>query len=460
MKKENLWMKRKKELTDIDKFAEEYKLFISSCKTERECVSELTELAKAKGFKSLESVIAGGEGLHPGSRVYVSHMGKTMLLFVIGQDPMEEGMLLVGSHLDSPRLDLKPNPLYEKDDIALLETHYYGGIKKYQWVATPLALHGVICKRNGETVKVAIGETQTDPVLGVSDLLIHLAVNQMDKKIKDAVTGEDLNAMVGSVPLEGDEKEKVKRAVLKILDEKYDVTEKDLVSAELTLVPAGRARDYGIDRSMIMAYGHDDKVCAYPAVRSIIDLDVPKKTCVCVLTDKEEIGSVGATGAQSRFFENSVAEVMEAKGEYSELRLRRALQRSKMLSADVTAAFDPNYPDVMEKNNCAYAGQGIAFNKYTGARGKSGASDANAEYIAWVRKVMDTANVFYQVNEMGKVDVGGGGTIAFVMANFGMEVIDCGVPVFNMHAPWEIVSKLDLYETWKAYGAFYRSGGI
>ena len=457
MDKINLWKERKSVLHEIDKFAEEYKIFISANKTERECVAAFTEIAKAKGFKDLQSVREKGESLVAGDKVYVTHMNKTMLLFVIGEDDIEKGMKLTGAHIDSPRLDLKPNPLYEKDDLGMLETHYYGGVKKYQWVATPLALHGVVCKKNGETVKIVIGENTKDPVLGVSDLLIHLAQKQMEKKAKEAVEGENLNAMCGSIPLEGEDKKAVKKALLKILREKYDMSDEDFLSAELTLLPAGPARDYGIDRSMIMAYGHDDKICAYPAVRAIVDIDHPQKTLCCVLTDKEEVGSIGATGAESRFFENSVAEVMDAMGHYSELALRHVLQNSEMLSADVTAAFDPNYPDVMEKNNCAYAGQGLAFNKYTGARGKSGASDANAEFVAKIRKIMDDAGVHYQVNELGKVDVGGGGTIAYIMANYGMDVIDCGVPVFNMHAPWEIASKIDIYETLKGYEAFYQS---
>ena len=455
MEKKNLWSVRRKELHEVDKFAEEYKLFISRCKTERECVAEITEYAKAKGFKDLADIIAKKETLVPGSKVYAQHMGKTILLFVIGSEDIEGGMNLVGAHLDSPRLDLKPNPLYEDTDLALFETHYYGGIKKYQWVAMPLALHGVVCKRNGEKVQITIGENPKDPVLGVTDLLIHMAQKQMEKKASVVVEGEDLNALVGSIPASDGEKEAVKRHILEVLSEKYDISEKDFQSAELTLVPAGPARDYGIDRSMIMAYGQDDRACVYPAVRAITELSAPKHTCVCVLTDKEEIGSMGATGAESRFFENTVAELMNAMGRYSELALRRTLQNSQMLSADVAIVFDPNYPDVGDKNNCAYAGQGLAFNKYTGSRGKFGASDARAEFVARVRRILDDANVSYTFCELGKVDQGGGGTIAYIMANYGMDVIDCGVPVFNMHAPWEISSKIDLFEAWKGYGAFY-----
>ena len=457
MKRENIWMRRKGVLNEVDKFAEEYKLFIGNCKTERECVSEMIELAKAKGFVDLNDVIKNGTALAPGSRVYSSHMGKTLILYVVGYAEPEEGLRLVGSHLDSPRLDLKPNPLYEKEGIAMFETHYYGGVKKYQWTALPLALHGVVCKKNGETVRFALGEKSTDPVLGISDLLIHLSQKQLEKKGSLVVEGEDLNAMAGTIELDDEEKDATKKAILKIFKDKYDIDEEDFVSAELTLVPAGGARDYGIDRSMIMAYGHDDKVCAYPGVRALLSLDTPQHTCACVLTDKEEVGSVGATGAMSRFFENSVADLLQGLGKYSEHRLRRVLQNSKMLSADVTAAFDPNYPDVMEKNNAAFAGQGLAFNKYTGARGKSGASDANAEFVAEIRKIMDDAGVSYSFSELGKVEQGGGGTIAYLMANYGMNVIDCGVPVFNMHAPFEIISKIDLYETLKGYEAFYKS---
>ena len=455
--RKNLWMERRRELTDVDKFAEEYKLFISRCKTERECVSELIELAKAKGFRNLKEIIKNGDRLIPGTKVYVEHMGKTLALFVIGKNPLEQGMRIIGAHIDSPRLDLKPNPLYEDEEIALLKTHYYGGIKKYLWVATPLALHGVIVKKNGESITVTIGENAKDPVFGVSDLLVHLSVDQMDKTVRKAVDAEAMNVMLGSIPLEGEEKDAVKKRMLRILKERYDVAEEDLLSAELTMVPAGPAKDYGLDRSMIMAYAQDDKVCAYPAIRAIIDLEVPQYTCVCFLTDKEETGSLGATGAHSRFFENTIADLIDLTGDYSELKVRHALQNSKMLSADVTAAFDPNYPEVMEKNNCAFAGQGLAFSKYTGSGGKYKASDANAEFIAQIRRIMDAAGVHYSFSEIGKVDCGGGGTIAYVMANYGMEVIDCGVPVFNMHAPWEITSKIDVYETLKGYEAFYRA---
>ena len=382
-------------------------------------------------------------------------MKKALLIFRIGEKPVTEGMRFLGAHIDSPRMDLKQNPLYENTNLALLETHYYGGIKKYQWVTLPLALHGVIAKKNGEVMNICIGEDPEDPVFGVSDLLIHLAAKQMSKKVSEAVTGENLNVLVGSRPLAGtEEKETVKANILALLAEKYGITEEDFISAEIEVVPAGPARDYGLDRSMIMGYGQDDRVCAYPSFRAILDEGTPQYTSVCLLTDKEEIGSVGATGMHSRFYENTVAELMNVLGCYSELNLRRTLAHTKVLSSDVSAAFDPNYPDVMEKNNAAFFGCGPVFNKYTGSRGKSGSNDANAEYIAWLRACMDDADIRYQTSELGKVDEGGGGTIAYILANLGMEVIDFGVAVLNMHAPWEITSKADIYETYLAYRAF------
>ena len=457
MKNENIWKKLEREKKDIFAFAEEYKEFISVCKTERECVKKITEIAEKEGFIDLSKLSGKRKKLKAGDRFYSSLMGKTIMLGVVGREKIVNGMNIAGAHIDSPRLDLKPNPLYENTDIAMLDTHYYGGIKKYQWVALPLSLHGVVCKKDGTTVEFDLGEKEGDPVLGVSDLLIHLAQNQMTKKGNVVVEGEDLNAMAGTIPKNLEKKDPVKKAVLDILKKEYGIEEGDLLSAELSLLPAGPARDYGIDRSMIMAYGQDDKVCAFPAVKAVTNLKAPERTCICLLTDKEEIGSVGATGMHSRFFENSVADLLDAAGEYSEMALRHALQNSCMLSADVTAAFDPNYPDVMEKNNCGYQGQGLQFSKYTGSRGKSGSNDASAEYIAKLRKVMDDAKVYYRISELGKVDAGGGGTIAYIMANYGMDVIDCGVPVFNMHAPWEITSKLDVYETLKGYEAFYNN---
>ena len=386
--------------------------------------------------------------------MYANNMGKALALFVIGEKPIQEGMRILGAHIDSPRLDLKQNPLYEEAEQALLDTHYYGGVKKYQWVTLPMALHGVVVKEDGTKVNVVIGESKDDPVVGISDLLIHLSAKQMQKKATEVIEGENLNVLVGSIPLEGEETEGVKENILSILKEKYEIEEKDFVSAELEVVPAGEARDFGLDRSMIMAYGQDDRVCAYPSYKAIEAVTEAEYTSVCLLVDKEEIGSVGATGMHSRFFENTVAEVMNACGTYSELLVRRALKNSCMLSSDVSAGFDPNYPEVMEKNNCAFLGHGLTFNKYTGSRGKSGSNDANPEYIARLRRVMDEQNVSFQTAELGKVDVGGGGTIAYILAAYDMDVIDSGVAVLNMHAPWEIASKVDIYEAYKGYQAF------
>ena len=377
---------------------------------------------------------------------------------MIGSEDMEQGMNILGAHIDSPRLDLKQNPLYEDTDMVLLDTHYYGGVKKYQWVTLPLALHGVIAKKDGTVIPVNIGEKPEDPVFGVSDLLIHLAADQMEKKASKVIEGEDMDVLVGSLPLydEKDEekKELVKKNVLRILQEQYDIEEEDFLSAEIEVVPAGAARDYGFDRSMIMGYGHDDRVCAYPSFMAMLAVEAPKRTLACLLVDKEEIGSVGATGMQSRFFENTVAELVNACGDYSELKVRRALKNSKVLSSDVSAAFDPNYPSVMEKRNAAYFGRGLVFNKYTGSRGKSGSNDAGAEYVGSLRRIMDDAGVSYQTAELGKVDQGGGGTIAYILGNYDMQVIDSGVAVLNMHAPWEIISKVDLYEAYRGYIAF------
>ena len=378
-------------------------------------------------------------------------------MYLIGEEPLEKGMRILGAHIDSPRLDLKQNPLYEDQELALLDTHYYGGVKKYQWVTLPLALHGVVSKKDGENVTVVIGEEEQDPVLGISDLLIHLSQKQLQKTAAEVVEGEKLDMLVGSIPLEGEEEEPVKAQILAILKEKYGIEEEDFLSAEFEVVPAGKARDYGLDRSMIMGYGQDDRVCSYPSFAAIMKQEQVKYTSVCLLVDKEEIGSVGATGMQSKFFENTTAEVMNACGQYSELKLRRALKNSMMLSSDVSAAFDPNFPEVMEKKNSAYLGHGMTFNKYTGARGKSGSNDANAEYLAKLRKVMDEEQVAFQTAELGKVDQGGGGTIAYILANYNMEVIDCGVAVLNMHAPWEITSKVDVYEAYRGYCAFLQN---
>ncbi|HZJ82965.1 MAG TPA: aminopeptidase [Clostridia bacterium] len=444
-----------KDLDDLFAFSEGYKDFISKCKTERECIAEFIEKAEKKGYMNLETLIEKGQGLKAGDKVYASNSGKTLALVVVGSEPLEEGLRILGAHVDSPRLDLKQNPLYEDSGLAMLKTHYYGGIKKYQWVTLPLAIHGVVVKKDGTVVDVVIGEDDNDPVVGVSDLLIHLASDQMDKKLSKAIEGEDLNIAIGSIPLGNkEEKDRVKKNILKLLYEKYGIIEEDFVSAELQVVPAGKARDYGLDRSMIMAYAHDDRVCAHTAFEALMDIENPDKTCVALMVDKEEIGSVGSTGMTSKFFENTMAETMNLVGDYSELKLRRCLAASKMLSCDVSAGFDPNFPSVMEPKNSAYLGKGIAFNKYTGSRGKSGSNDANPEFIAQLRSIMEKHNITWQTAELGKVDQGGGGTIAYILAEYGMEVIDCGVPVHNMHAPWEIASKADIYETMKGYRAF------
>ena len=394
-----------------------------------------------------------------GDRVYANNMGKGMALFVIGKESMEKGMNILGAHIDSPRLDLKQDPLYEDTDFAMLDTHYYGGIKKYQWVTLPLALHGVIAKKDGTVVKLNVGDKPGDPVFGVSDLLIHLSGEQLEKKAAKVIEGENLDLLIGSIPMQSEDekvKEKVKANIMNLLSKEYGIEEEDFLSAEIEVVPAGEARDYGFDRSMIMGYGHDDRVCAYPSFEAMLVSEDPEITSVCLLVDKEEIGSVGASGMQSRFFENTVAEVMAAAGSYSELALRSALANSKVLSSDVSAAFDPNFPSVMTKRNTAYFGKGLVFNKYTGSRGKGGSNDANAEYIGKLRNIMDTNEVSFQTAELGKVDQGGGGTIAYILANYGMNVIDSGVPVLNMHAPWEIISKVDLYEAYRGYIAFLK----
>ena len=466
MERLNAWNKYDEDMKKkVFDFADEYRRFISLCKTERECVEEGVRILKASGYKDLKDVIAADEKLKAGDKVYAVNMNKAIVAFNIGETSIESGMNILGAHIDSPRLDIKQNPLYEETGLVLLDTHYYGGIKKYQWVATPLALHGVVALKDGTTVKVVIGEDIDDTVVGISDLLIHLASEQMDKKAAKVVEGEALDILVGSMPLKQESaksdkedcKDAVKKNILALLKEKYGIEEEDFMSAELEAVPAGPARDYGIDRSMIIGYGHDDRVCAYPSLIALVNADMPKRTGVCILVDKEEIGSVGATGMQSRFFENMVAEVMDRCGDYSELKLRRALANSYMLSSDVSAAYDPNYASVFEKKNAAYFGKGMVFNKYTGARGKSGSNDASAEFVGKLRKVMDDADVAFQTAELGKVDIGGGGTIAYILANLDMNVIDSGIAVQNMHAPYEVISKADLYETLKGYEAFLKN---
>ncbi len=466
MEKKNVWEKYPKgdKREEVFRFAEEYRRFISDCKTERECAARLYADAKAAGFRDLDELIAAGEPVRAGDRIVACNMGKGLAMFIVGQKPLEAGMNILGAHIDSPRLDLKQVPLYEDTEMALLDTHYYGGVKKYQWVTLPLALHGVICKKDGTVVTVNIGDKPQDPVFGISDLLIHLSSEQLEKKAAKVIEGESLDVLIGSIPAQEseedeekkDKKERVKANILDILSEEYGIDEEDFLSAEIEIVPAGAARDYGFDRSMIMGYGHDDRVCAYPSFAAMLKVEQPEYTSVCLLVDKEEIGSVGATGMHSRFFENCVAEVMNLMGIYSELAMRRAMKNSKVLSSDVSAAFDPNYPAVMEKKNAAYFGKGLVFNKYTGSRGKSGSNDANAEYMAKLRRIFDDAGVAFQTAELGKVDQGGGGTIAYILANYGMNVIDSGVAVLNMHAPWEIISKADLYEALLGYIAFLK----
>ncbi|MBE5962116.1 MAG: aminopeptidase [Lachnospiraceae bacterium] len=449
----NAWNKyTDAQLASVFELSEGYKKFISDCKTERECALEVIRQAEAEGYKDLMKV----DSVKPGDKVYYNNMDKAVALFLVGSEPLEKGMKLLGAHIDSPRIDLKQVPLYEDTEMALFDTHYYGGIKKYQWVTLPLAIHGVVCKKDGTTVNVVIGEDDSDPVVGITDLLVHLSADQMDKKAAKVIEGEDLNVLIGSQPLKGKEKEAVKANILKLLKEKYDFEEADFLSAELEVVPAGKARDFGIDRSMVMGYGQDDRVCSYTSMKALFELESIDRTAVCILVDKEEVGSIGATGMHSKFFENAVAELMDKLGQYSEIKLRRAFQNSHMLSSDVSAAFDPNYPAVMEKKNSAYFGRGIVFNKYTGSRGKGGCNDANPEYIAKLRAAMEAHGVNYQTAELGKVDQGGGGTIAYIMAQYNMEVIDSGVAVLNMHAPWEITSKADIYEAKEGYVAFLK----
>jgi aspartyl aminopeptidase len=460
MYRKNAWEKyNEQQMQDVMSFGEGYKQFISEGKTERLCVKLTVEMAEAKGFRNLEEIIKNNEELKAGDKVYALNMGKNIALFVIGEKPMEEGLRILGAHIDSPRLDLKQNPLYESENFALLDTHYYGGIKKYQWVTLPLALHGVVVKKDGTVVELAIGEKEDDPVFGISDLLPHLAQDQMQKKANVVIEGENLDVTFGSIPLKAEDDEAVKDAVkaniMKILKDTYDIEEEDFLSAELEVVPAGKARDYGLDRSMIMGYGHDDRVCSYTSLMAILDVEKCTYTNCCILVDKEEIGSVGATGAQSVWMENTIAELMaHIDGTESMIKVRRALANTKMLSSDVSAAVDPLFASVSEKKNAAFLGQGIVLNKYTGARGKSGSNDANPEYIAEIRRVFDDAEVCWQTAELGKVDQGGGGTIAYILGNYNMNVIDAGVAVINMHAPWEVVSKADVYEAYRAYKAF------
>ena len=459
MERENAWKKYDcAALEELEALSCRYKSFLDNGKTERECADFAVELAKKHGYVSLEEAVKSGEKLAPGAKLWSAPMGKAIMMFIIGKQPMENGINIVGAHIDSPRIDVKQNPLYEDSDLAYLDTHYYGGIKKYQWVTLPLAIHGVVVKKDGTKINVVIGEDDADPVLCISDLLIHLSQEQMQKKAAEVIGGEDLNLIIGGRPLkDADEKEKelVKANMLKLLKDKYGFEEEDFLSAELEIVPAGRARDLGLDRSMILGYGHDDRVCAYAELEAILGIEgIPERTVCCLFADKEEIGSVGATGMQAKYFENAFAELMALTGDFCELKLRRGLANSKMLSCDVSAGFDPNFASAFEKKNAAFLGRGVCFNKYTGSRGKSGSNDANAEYMAEVRKIMDDASVSFQTAELGRVDLGGGGTIAYICALYCMNVIDSGVAVLSMHAPWEIISKADLYEAMRGYKAF------
>ena len=460
--KENIWTTyNESQLAELNEINEKYKECLNAGKTERECVELSIRMAEAAGYRRISDVAAAGDKLKAGDKIYAVNMNKMLVLFRIGEEPISGGMNILGAHIDSPRIDVKQNPLYENEGLAYLDTHYYGGIKKYQWVAQPLSLHGVIVKKDGTVQKVSIGEDENDPVFVITDLLVHLAHEQMEKKASKVIDGEKLDLLIGNRPIEavagdGEEKETIKANVLRLLKEKYDMEEADFTSAELEIVPAGKARDCGLDRSMILSYGQDDRVCAFTSLFAMLDVAEAKRTGCCLLVDKEEIGSVGATGMHSKFFENVVAELIALTEGESELKVRRALAKSRMLSSDVSAAYDPMYAEAFEKRSSAFFTNGLTFNKFTGSRGKSGSNDANAEYIAAIRRTMDDAGVAYQFAELGRVDLGGGGTIAYIMANYGMEVIDSGVAVLNMHAPYEVSSKADVYEAVKGYRAFLK----
>ncbi len=461
MERKNAWTTYDAaEAEKLEKINADYKNCLDAGKTERECIQLTVKRIEEQGYRNIKDIIKSGEKVKAGDKIYAVCMNKTIAIFHMGTKPLEEGMNILGAHIDSPRIDVKQNPLYENEEFAYLDTHYYGGIKKYQWVTLPLALHGVIVKKDGTTVPVSIGEKEDDPVFVITDLLIHLASKQMEKKASTVVEGEKLDLLIGSRPIEQDEtlekkeKEAVKANVMSLLKEYYDMEEEDFLSAELEIVPAGKARDCGLDRSMVLAYGQDDRVCAFTSLFAMLDVEKVEHTACCILVDKEEIGSVGATGMHSRFFENTVAELVAMTEGESDLKVRRALMNSRMLSSDVSAAYDPMYAEVFEKRSSAFFGKGLVFNKFTGSRGKSGSNDANAEYLAKIRNAMDAKKVSYQFAELGKVDAGGGGTIAYIMANYGMEVIDSGVAVLSMHAPWEVTSKADVYEAYKGYKAF------
>ena len=458
MKKESAWKKyREEDLEKLNNICEDYKKFLTVSKTEREAAKEIIRRAEDKGYKNLDDYIKNNVEIRPGDKIYVNNKGKAVALFHIGTKPITEGMNILGAHIDSPRIDLKANPIYESDGFVYFDTHYYGGIKKYHWVTLPLALHGVIVKKDGQKIEICIGEDKDDPVVGITDLLPHLAGEQMKKESSKLIEGEDLDILIGNKPKiinNQEEKEEIKSNILALLKEKYDIEEDDFLSAEIEAVPAGAARDFGLDRSMIMSYGQDDRVCAYTSLEAFLEVEETEKTLSCILVDKEEIGSVGATGMESHFFDNAIAEICVLMNDNSPLAVRRVLNHSKMLSSDVNAAYDPLYKSVMDKKNASEFGLGVVFCKFTGSRGKSGSNDANAEYIAELRKIMDDANVSFQISELGKVDIGGGGTIAYILANYNVEVIDCGVGVLSMHAPWEVTSKADIYEAYRGYIAF------
>lgn len=451
----NVWEEISKNgnIQEVLEYSKSYMDFLDKGKTERLSIKEIQRLATEKGYISLEEAMEKGN-IKFGDKIYAINKDKAIALFLIGKNELEKGLKIVGGHIDSPRIDIKANPLYEEANLGFLKTHYYGGIKKYQWTTIPLAMHGVVILKDGKRVDICIGEDDSDPVFSITDLLVHLSADQMQKKLGEGISGESLNILIGHMPLEGEEKEAIEANILKLLNEKYEMTEEDFLSAEIQMVPAGKARDLGFDRSMILGYGHDDRVCSYAAVKSILDIDASDYTSVVLCVDKEEVGSQGNTGMQSRFFENTLAELIELEGNYSELKVRRSMANSKVLSADVSAGYDPNFADAYEKRNSAYMGRGLVLNKYTGVKGKAGCNDANAEFMAEVRRIFNKENVIWQTAELGKVDQGGGGTIAYILANYGAEVIDCGVSVLNMHAPYEIVSKADLYEMYKGYKAF------
>ena len=455
---ESIWNKLdESQLETLEQVSEEYKKFLDTGKTEREATKSILEFAEENDFISLDEILKSGKKVTAGTKIYVNNKDKAAALFVIGGEDLEQGMNIIASHVDSPRIDLKQFPLYEEDELAFLKTHYYGGIKKYQWVTLPLALHGVVVKTSGEKVYMNIGEDENDPVFFITDLLPHLAKDQMTKTLADAIIGEGLNILFGSIPYNDSEiSQKVKLNVLDILNKKYGIREQDFSTAELQIVPAGKARDVGIDRSMIGGYGQDDRVCVYTSLRAILDTDTPKRTSVALFADKEEVGSLGNTGMESRFFENTVAEILNLQVEYSGLKVKRALANSKVLSADTVGAFDPNYPDVLDKRNSSFIGKGVTIVKYTGSRGKSSTNDANAEFVAEIRNIFNEDNITWQMGELGKVDQGGGGTIAYILANYGAEVVDCGVSLLSVHGPFEISSKADVYMTYEAYKTFYK----